>query len=451
MALVLCAGLPAAAAAFPPVRVIAGERSAVAATGLSCEPQSGGVLACASASFAAGPGFPPTLAASPGSQVVIDTESPATAVQVTSSRLAQRADSSELPVRRIDASHWAISMPTSNISASIAVEYGSGGNTGSFLTLRRIVATSDEVTSVDGHGEVVAWSERPSGGGAGPSSGSYHLTALIGGAVRRLPVAPRSVPFDVDLGPDRRGSTVAVYSRCAREPDLPAAGRSPLAHPSYTRGRGCDIYRFDFATGRERKLAGASTAGASEVLPSVWRDKIAFARVYERRAGARGLLPYLYVRPLSGGRSQRQPGGARGKTGLPGPISLDLYGRRLSFVWNRATAHSGVSELRLDTLNGPHEVVDRTRRSGATFVSTQGADGRLFYAARQITAPGSGKRVDRLLRRRLSSDTIRLAGSPQDPTGVAVTGHGSLFAASRDDDGGTSIIDVSQAGFFRGR
>jgi hypothetical protein len=126
---------------------------------------------------------------------------------------------------------------------------------------------------------------------------------------------------------------------------------------------------------------------------------------------------------------------------------VDLYGRRLSFAWNYATAEGGVSELRLDTLSGSHRVLDRTSRDGSTFLSTQGADGRVLYAAADIAAGSTGERVDRLFRRRLKTGDVTLAAAPEGATGVAVT-DGALFAASRDEDGGTAVIDVSGAGFF---
>lgn len=165
----------------------------------------------------------------------------------------------------------------------------------------------------------------------------YEMTASIGGSAVRLPVAPRrGVPFDVDLGPDGSGGVTAVHSRCATEPTEAIASRSgvkvPLLAgptPVYAAGRGCDLYRYDFSTGRERRVAGASTTAASEVLPAIWRDTIAFVRVYDRRSGRRGRLPYVYVRSLSTGRTARRRGGLRGLYGLPGPTSTDLYGHTL--------------------------------------------------------------------------------------------------------------------------
>ncbi len=70
--------------------------------------------------------------------------------------------------------------------------------------------------------------------------------ARAGGVVQALPVAPRATPFDVDLGPDRHGGLVAVYSRCA-------VLRRDLTTPQVLRaGRhGCDVYTYSFALGRD--------------------------------------------------------------------------------------------------------------------------------------------------------------------------------------------------------
>lgn len=254
---------------------------------------------------------------------------------------------------------------------------------------------------------------------------SYVLTAHFNGQQAVLPVAPRSAPFDVDLGPDEDGNVVAVYSRCAQEPTPPeppvfAVPIFSLPYPAWTTGRGCDIYRYDFDAQRESKIVGASTDQASEMLPSIWDDQVAFARVYERRDGNRGVYPYLYVRPLDGGRSERQPGGTRGTKGLPGPTRLDLYGRRLSFVWNYATATRparGRTELRLDTVGGAHRVLGSASfnfASGiyATYLSPTGSRGRIHYGFQRLTtgiATYERSLTDLLLRYRLSSGERSLA------------------------------------------
>lgn len=283
--------------------------------------------------------------------------------------------------------------------------------------------------------------ERTPGGQA-----RYFLTAYRDGQRTRLPVAPRDVPFDVDLGPDRDGGIVAAYSRCEQDP---GQGGTPstvvsLPQPAHTAGRGCDLYRFDFATGRESKIAGASTDQASEVLPSIWKDRIAFARVYERRPGDRGTYPYLYTRPLNDGSSQRQPGGNRGTRGLPGPTSLDLYGRHLSFVWNYATAEpqsgdvAGTSEVRLDTVDGGHRLLSQARFRGseyASYVTPQGADGRIYYGYQRVRSRGEqppASLTALLLRYSISSRNRATATPPNQLLSTAVDGTGFVFGV--DDD-----------------
>lgn len=240
--------VPGVAGAEPPaVRVIAGERSVVAATSSFCEPATGGIGRCQSVAFAAGPGFPPALAARPASEVVIDTGAPAGSVGVSVFGFGDASgDRRALAVRQIDERRWAVAMPEDNVRATIDVAYADGATSTSLLTLRRLVATSGGPTSVAAYKDVVAWSQREPQAAAGSSqaagSSAYHLTALVDGAARRLPVAPRTVPFDVNMGPDSRGRPVAVYSRCAREPELAAAGDSLWApYPPYTAGRGCDV------------------------------------------------------------------------------------------------------------------------------------------------------------------------------------------------------------------
>jgi len=75
---------------------------------------------------------------------------------------------------------------------------------------------------------------------------------------------------------------------------------------------------------RRRRGRPARAAGGL-LLPSVANGGLAFARVYERRRGLRGDVPYLYVKKIEAQRaSQRLPGAIRGRTGLSGPTALDL-------------------------------------------------------------------------------------------------------------------------------
>jgi hypothetical protein len=173
-----------------------------------------------------------------------------------------------------------------------------------------------------------------------------------------LPVPRRFVPFDADIGPGPDGAPTVVYSRCATDPPL-----GPDGLPVWARGRGCRLFRYALGAAAEERIGGAG----SEFLPSIWRGRIAFARVYDR-------LPYLYVR--GSGASQRQPGGMRGETGLPGPTSLDLAGIRLGFTWATTTRQ----ETRLDTTTGGHELLEFTtgaNRLRSAFVFA----GRVWWAS----------------------------------------------------------------------
>ena len=132
------------------------------------------------------------------------------------------------------------------------------------------------------------------------------------------------MPFDVDLGPDTEGRTVATYSRCRKEPPrrAPITGNIlAIQLYAWSKARGCDIYMFAFETGAEVRVRYASTRGASEFLPTVWTDRIAFARVFERRRGRAGQRAYLYVRP----NSLMASNGPRGRSSAcpPAPARAD--------------------------------------------------------------------------------------------------------------------------------
>lgn len=230
------------------------------------------------------------------------------------------------------------------------------------------VAASPGPTTVSAYRGVVAWSSAVGGG-------KFKLTARIAGRVRILPVRSRGVPFDVDLGPGPDGHVTAVYSRCRREPDYVVPGGS-LPQPNYSRGRGCDIYRYDFSTRRESAIAVVNGRASSEYMPSIWRNRIAFARVYERRRGRAGVVTWVYTRKLDDrGRSSRVPAGPWGHfdmsdalqlprgAGGAGVTGIDLGARHLALGWEyRALIHGmpgdATYQILLDTLaDGRQRVV----------------------------------------------------------------------------------------------
>jgi len=179
----------------------------------------------------------------------------------------------------------------------------------------------------------------------------YVLMTRLGGANSVVPVPVRGVPFDANLGLTARGNTVAVYSRCRREPGYRTAIGNAIINqfPDWRSGRGCDIYQFDFNTGRESRMAKPSTRRNSEFLPTIWRKRIAFARVFEHRRGRAGDRAYLFTALTTGpSGSKRIPAGPRATVRFCGnrrgkrvcrvpvelgPTALDLWQRQLAFSW----------------------------------------------------------------------------------------------------------------------
>jgi hypothetical protein len=205
---------------------------------------------------------------------------------------------------------------------------------------RQTIAVEPYVSKLASYAGVLAWSHWDS------KAKTFRLSVHFRGHTELLPVAPRKVPFDVDLGPDAQGHTVAVYSRCRREEAVWIQG-VPGARTVIPGG--CALYRYSFASRRETRIAGVVGAGSgSFYLPTVWRNELAYVRA------RRSPTPALYAQPLTAPRGQRRivavalPGGT-GST--PGPVALDLRGAELAFAWYGAGGSQLDSEIRLDTFS----------------------------------------------------------------------------------------------------
>lgn len=299
---------------------------------------------------------------------------------------------------------------------SCAISLGGAAAAGADVT----IATLDRPAPVSFFAGRLAWSAFD------PARNGYVLMTNAGGATVTVPVQPRGVPFDVDLGPDEHGDTVTVYSRCGREP---GGTGSPAGLPRWRTGRGCDVFKFSFATGRETRVASANSPGGSEFLPSIWKTRIAFARVYERRAGRAGDRAYLYARPVTGsGRSSRLTPGPRasgvrlcspsGRCRVPvetGPTALDMRGRRVAFAWGTAiTLCERGTGIWLDTVGGGRRAIDKacsTEMQGREAVSPTVSDGRVHYVRSLLggeLGTGSSFREYRIgSRRRAETSAIR--------------------------------------------
>ena len=299
----------------------------------------------------------------------------------------------------------------------------------------RELASSPRPTTASAYRGVVAFSAYDT------ATGRYRLTLRRrDGTIETLPVAARSVPFDVDLGPGPNGELTAAYSRCRTEPRTERFDAMTLPWT----GRGCDLYRYDTATRRETKVAGASTSASSEFLPSFWGGEIAFARVYEQRAGRDGRLPYLYVRNLESGRTTRLPGGPRGIDDGPGPRAIDHYGPRVAFVWDsHPDRRHYLSELRLDFQGGGHDIPDSaTSTNGAAReLSPSFDEGVLSWVRRDAPAPLPASVV---VRYELRGGAARLYSSPDPTTAYINTRAGvttSTAYATIGDDGAWTLRD----------
>lgn len=240
--------------------------------------------------------------------------------------------------------------------AALVAALGSPATAAADETLARL-AHPGPVSTFDGR---VLWSEYD------PVAKAYFLTQRFGTTTARLPVRPRAVPFDVDVGRKLGNDTVAAYSRCRREPRGrdPRTGSALTQMPQWSTGRGCDLYTLNLRTNVETRIRGASTRGASEFLPAVWQSRVVFARVYERRRGIAGDRAHLYFRWLTRDRaSRRLPAGPRGQERFcsgrpqrcrrlvePGPTTVDLTGRAVAFGWDSTDQGGPTSAVYLEKL-----------------------------------------------------------------------------------------------------
>ena len=84
------------------------------------------------------------------------------------------------------------------------------------------------------------------------------LTTVKTGKATKPKIGLRTSPFDVSLGPDSDGKTVALYSRCSKSD-----------------GTKCDAYRYDLAKKKESKL-DFSRSDRDEAWPSQWQGRYAW-------------------------------------------------------------------------------------------------------------------------------------------------------------------------------
>jgi hypothetical protein len=178
-----------------------------------------------------------------------------------------------------------------------------------------------DVTRAAAFGSWTVWS-RPSS-----TTGLYQLVGRHGGKSFELPVRGRTVPFDASIGPDASGRPTLLYSRCRVEAEL------ETTEVLWAAGRGCRIYRLSLPGGAEHRIDTHAPASASDYLPALWRNHLAFARFTRRRGHNRAEIRVI-ARPS--GRTSMVAAG-RNPTQATGVTSLALRGRSVAFTWDNVS------------------------------------------------------------------------------------------------------------------
>ncbi len=231
------------------------------------------------------------------------------------------------------------------------------------------LATYQRDIGLAAYRDTVAWSAYD------PATRQFTLMVLERGILRPAPVPTRSVLFDVDVGRSSTGGALVVYSRCAHE----SLRWRQVAS-------GCDLYAFDPATDRERRIP-VEPRSAEDSHPVVSDGRVVFLRTLRGR-------DELYVARVAGGRARPVPiAPPRAANQTYARSAKDLDGQRLAFVLAR-----GGQEVHLQHLDGSHwQRVARLSggESGSAFIGLS-FDGATLGFARAYhgdwNAPGSALR-----------------------------------------------------------
>jgi len=279
----------------------------------------------------------------------------------------------------------------------------------------RVLAAVDRPTAIRAWDGIAAFSVYDSGANV------YRL-AVTGpeGPPALVAVAPRTVPFDADVGPDSAMRPAIVYSRCARE------------RPR----RDCDIYRYSIARGAESKISRADSDAASEFNPSIWRDQVAWVRTIDTRPAA---TPHIYARSLIAPRAVRSrrlsliAGKQCASLAACGASveEIELYGRRLAVnvTYGRGNFGGicGLKEIHLQTIG------QRARRLASLLCGLGGQSyagpsfiGANLYWARYCAGDPGGCPPSRAgtYRYRLPTGAYALARFQRNLTGFSYLGGG---------------------------
>lgn len=280
----------------------------------------------------------------------------------------------------------------------------------------------------------------------------YRLKARVGGRIRTLPIASARLPFDVDLGPGPNGDLSAVYARCPGDFRAGPRRRPPEG------GRDCDVFQYDFKRRRERRRSELARPGHDELLPTIWRGRVAFART--RPVTDHRFRPFRLFVSEDAGRPRALRGGSQGEVDeaeLAGaePTRLDLRGRRLAFSWTllaeertcpkREMGQTTAEELWLVELG----VRRRRLAEGCQFDETSG------YADASLTTGGLYATMVRRYDDRpvLESEVQRLtrfafSGTPLGEVDLPTSQRGPTVDAAAQDGPDTYFMIRERAGRY---
>ena len=217
-----------------------------------------------------------------------------------------------------------------------------------------------------------------------PVGRRFELVVLRAGRVSRLPVATRGVPFDVDVGPDRDGGSVAVYSRCAEEPSLSYLGYNV----AFRSGSGCRLFRYDFSEGAERPIPGFAASKVSRITPTIWGARLAWTQTTDTRSSGGVRAPQLWTR-LRGRRPVRLAAGSPFNTGVeaaPGAVQLDLRRDRLAMAWQYSSRTPGYGGSKPASEAWGYTIGNGRRL--LAFAGSPGDGGRLLVGGAAATQTG---------------------------------------------------------------
>jgi hypothetical protein len=232
------------------------------------------------------------------------------------------------------------------------------------------IAQEAKAVTVSAQGDAIAYSNY--------ANGRYQL--MIGDAAAKVPTSAHA--FDVDLGTDAAGKTVAVYSLNGK------------------------VHEYDVAAATDKTLSYKGTQ------PTIADGKVAYVR---------GGTLYLGSKKVYSAPAIKDP---------------ELSGSHLAFV--TVTNKDYVQTLRVQTLTGKSKGIYEARSGGANDASivspTFDASGKHLYFARRNMGSGQGNRY---IRRTLSTGKTGYALGTLDVYSLSWIDDANGFAAvmtTRDDD-----------------